>query len=685
MDTAQAQWRPWMAASEKKVLMDLVKQQAPDLLQPGEVKRVSKDTWETITSQYNARTSIRRSTKQLKSFLKNILIKSLKKRTNNNSSLPSFKTNFTPYEKRVLINLAKNCMVLFSQLKDGDTQKMKRRAWSNMMWAFNRTQSITTPRTAREIKTCIMNMLNRSQERDVQELKMKIREANSTNVFDFGQPLEMLTAGTPSMLTHADDVPQNPRVTMQSTSHIQSLTSKTGITMQGSFSGQQGLLLLSDPLEQPSASQRPNIAKATTPPTPPLLIPKSGHLRGQISSRRPCPRPDTSLPSGRVAAKSVQPSSAAYPVMLQASSYLPADMCQVPSQTSSLHTSPLPTPEGILPRPSSAENSRLGHATSIRQEPIDVDIIEIKEEHEDLPLDDLEGAPVIERSPDAKRGKPIELTDREAVTGSGTRGGGDVIQLEKVTNDAAMYSGSSASSSGTNQAEPGGIHIVVHQNGPEPVSMEDALAPPSSRTPTTPTSQPHLSQPHPLRGHSPQLHQSPSPSGGGSGHTPLNISLRDASTDLSMHMDGLVQSASDGQMARDNSSYLFQNVLQSTEVRAMPCADGREDIQMSAESNDVMLASQKTMTLRHARAGQSCNAAQAATRARFRGRKESLGRMKKRLLQEEFDKRLALMQEEHDVKLSFMKDNHAMLLEEHRWKKEEHELRMNMIRINSKF
>ena len=53
--------------------------------------------------------------------------------------------------------------------------------------------------------------------------------------------------------------------------------------------------------------------------------------------------------------------------------------------------------------------------------------------------------------------------------------------------------------------------------------------------------------------------------------------------------------------------------------------------------------------------------------------KESLGRMKRRLLQEE-----------HDLRLAHMREEHTWLLEEHKWKREEHELRMNMIRLNSK-
>ena len=166
--------------AERKVLMEIVKREAPEILQPSAVKRIIRDVWETITRRFNTSASCKtpRSTQQVKRYLTSIVHKNMQRKGGGRLQgiLVGRKSNFTKYERILLLRLARNNMVIFSKHKDSETQIEKRKGWSSMMWTFNKSNGIEYTRTAREIKTCVMNMIGRSIEEFVVEFKKYIAE-----------------------------------------------------------------------------------------------------------------------------------------------------------------------------------------------------------------------------------------------------------------------------------------------------------------------------------------------------------------------------------------------------------------------------------------------------------------------------------------------------------------------------
>ncbi|XP_003727240.2 uncharacterized protein LOC100891767 [Strongylocentrotus purpuratus] len=642
-----------MTQAERKVLLDLVRQEAPDLLHPGAVKRIRSGTWALIMKKFNESCSCYRTVAQLKSCLQNIMRKTLQKKAGGGTAQQSFrKINFTLFEKNLILNLGKQRPVVFSKLKDGQTQAVKRKAWTEMMWTFNRTQGIKTQRTAREIKNCLVNMTNRNKEVD-EFLKSQMPEYARQNDIPEQPHLDgtVVLGGVSHPVTnvHGTPVTQNP---MQSpTSSVQRRgTMANNKKSQPAQSNKPQVpkhrFLLPKPLSAP-ASSFPNRstpvligAVSQNVPTPQTSIPQNNHptLTHPV---RTISVPQVSMSSSQlsppVSTLRTQPTQSALPHVMQAG---PAQQVQsspaqpiVHVQTfSSSQIQPLQpmsvqqTQSHCLPP---AQDSDLGlsgwipetqsqhHQNPSSSKPAvdetlaetrDDCIIEIKEESGSDP-EELYG---LEQQLSAT---PMEIHKSPTDTSQLPRYGDQLMNSGVNRNQLQVPPAKSTTPQqpeelSSEQDGMGNVQIKVHRDRGESQVGQNQAFPSSSFTSSLPTEENH--------------HHS------------------------------------SGYLIQTSSQFASQSQLLSQDSS---CSTNGLTTDLSTEIQDS--------GIHRSEPGKD---ADGSRRARLKRRKESVGTLKKRLLQRE-----------HDLRIQMSREEHAWLLEEHMWKREEHELRMNMIRINSKF
>ncbi|XP_041454732.1 uncharacterized protein LOC121407631 [Lytechinus variegatus] len=620
-----------MTQAERKVLLDLVRQEAPALLHPGAVKRIRPGTWDLIMTKFNESTSCSRSVAQLKSCLQNIMRKTLQKKAGACTTQPSYrKINFLIFEKNLILNLGKQRPVVFSKLKDGKTQALKRKAWTEIMWAFNKTPGIKTQRTAREIKNCMVNMTNRNKEVDEFLKSQMPGYAKQTSVAE--QPhLEgtVVLAGVPHPVTnvHGNSVAQSPMQSPTDGTMQSSGTKSHKNSQQGQRNNQVAkhrFLLPKPPGLPPStfANQSTPDLMGTVSQSMQMSLPQN-NIPNPAKPVRTLSVPQVSMTSTQlspsVSTLPAQPSQMPMPHMMQAGPAI-----QVQSSTGqpvvSVHTShaqplpsmPLPPPQDSVLTSSGwiPDNPSPHHQTpstsKLTGDNGDDCVIEIKEESSSEPEEvfGLEG----ESSTMEVHQSPIDISPRY----------GDQLLNPGVNQ---VKKASPAQSTLPQRAEPSSdkdglrnVQITVHRD---------------------------------QGGHQNPMEQNQGTS---------NI----ASSSFTSALPCEETPNSSGYLIQSSSQFLSQNQLFSHDSS---CSTNGLTTDLSTEMQDSGIR-----LLEPKKDGESFR------RSRLKRRKESVGTLRKRLLQQE-----------HDLRVQMMREEHAWMLEEHVWKREEHELRMNMIRINSKF
>lgn len=739
MDQLRQMPKAWLSPAERKILLQVVKAEAPALLQPNTVKRIRPGAWNSITAKFNASTGTFRNTRQLRACIQNLLRRTIQKKSGPGTMiLPSRKTNFTNFEKQVIINLGKEHLVIFSKQKDNETQSKKRRAWTSIMWTFNRTPGIDNQRTAREIKTCLINMTNRTQTKEVNELRLLISDYLQQNELELLAAPEMRVKtvnNSPLSSKFHNSSPMGQHTMLSSSTLAQHIMPSMGNLAPGALSspqhkqaknkqsaslpknalskkayhpqimsrhrlllpkppGQQGPPFPPRPIFIAPASQStpvscPSVHNTSTQQTAAQNYSMAYSLAQHNNNNSETSNQVTSMPTTHTTHST--PQSSVAPTPLQCISAIrPPHPTSILFSQQAVAMSSSATSQSLLHQhehqgagliiPPTAGPGHASEPPTKEHSPIE-HIIEIKEEDDDAEeLCD----PVSLSSSSTNMYQHIQKTQQAHGDQPTDSASINLIQLEKVTGQEMSPIPIGESSHGSDGFS--NVQIRVHRtNQAEPARV---TSPPSNTTTPgpRPSSQSHVSPPLQNAGQdfsSGRAYQSDSGGCLSGNHPP-------PPTPPPQHQ---IEKDHTPVSDANDSGYLLHNATFSSEEQVLPleidCTDSnlpnKSQVRVTHTSaNDAQLQdspqqrtkppSQPRRTMPPSQPRRTVHNVADPHSTRVKGRKESLSRMKKRF-----------MQDEHDLKLSLMRKEHEWLLEEHIWKKEEHELRMQMIRINSKF